>query len=111
MDLTTIELSELLGILLFIFSLTAVFTAFKYAVLNDSSGNGAVTFKVPVPEACSPQWNGTVLDEPSIKVPYMLETLQIHSELTIATVGWLKRCKMLLPRQWTTAWTCKPGLT
>ncbi|KAK0507168.1 hypothetical protein JMJ35_010206 [Cladonia borealis] len=56
-----------LEILIFILSIGLVLTVFNYIVLNDSNEQ-PVTFDVPIPEQCGPQWKGEVLDRPSIKV-------------------------------------------
>jgi hypothetical protein len=55
-----------LEISIFFFSLLFVFTIFSYAVLNNGDER-PVTFNVSIPEQCSPEWKGEVLDEPSIK--------------------------------------------
>lgn len=48
-------------------SVVFVFAAFKYIVLDDDEER-PVQLEVPVPEQCSPEWKGEILDEPTIKV-------------------------------------------
>ncbi|MCJ1249613.1 Meiotic Sister-Chromatid recombination aldehyde dehydrogenase [Trapelia coarctata] len=51
---------------LIVFASSAVIFAFFYiASLEDEA---PVNFRIPVPEQCSPDWEGELLDEPSIKV-------------------------------------------
>lgn len=52
---------------IFLLSVVFVFAAFKYIVLDDDEER-PVQLKVPVPEQCSPEWKGEILDEPTIKV-------------------------------------------
>ena len=61
------EVVPWLEIFIFVVSIGLVLTVFNYIVLNDSNEQ-PVTFDVPIPEQCSPQWKGEVLDRPSIKV-------------------------------------------
>lgn len=56
-----------LEISIFLVSTSLVLIVFRYTVLNNEDER-PVTFKVPVPEQCSPGWTGEILDEPSIKV-------------------------------------------
>ena len=56
-----------LEISIFILSIGLVLIVFNYIILNDSNEQ-PVTFDVPIPEQCAPQWKGEVLDRPSIKV-------------------------------------------
>jgi len=56
-----------LEISVFVFSVALVFVVFNYTVL-DNGDERPFTFKVPIPEQCSPEWKGEVLEEPSIKV-------------------------------------------
>lgn len=51
----------------FVLSVAFIFAVFRYIVLNNGD-ESPVTFKVPVPEQCLPQWKGEVVDEPSVKV-------------------------------------------
>jgi len=57
----------LFGLLIFIVSIGFVFTIFNYTVLNDSAEQ-PITFNIPIPEQCKPDWKGEVLEEPSIRV-------------------------------------------
>lgn len=57
-----------LEVSIFVSSVVFVFAVFKYIVLDDDEGR-PVSFKVPIPEQCSPEWEGEVLEEPTIKVP------------------------------------------
>lgn len=56
-----------LEILIFIASIGLVLTVFNYIVLIDSNEQ-PVSFDVPIPEQCGAQWEGDILDRPSIKV-------------------------------------------
>ena len=56
-----------LEIAIFVSSVVFVFAVFNHVVLDDEK-DGPVNFKVPVPEQCSPEWKGEVLQEPTIKV-------------------------------------------
>ena len=56
-----------LEISIFVFSIAFVSTIFKSVVLKDDDDQ-AVNFKVPIPKQCSPEWEGDVLEQPSIKV-------------------------------------------
>ena len=57
-----------LEIAIFVSSVVFVLAVFKHVVLDDDE-EGPINFKVPVPEQCSPEWKGEVLQEPTIKVP------------------------------------------
>lgn len=57
-----------LEISIFILSVVFVFAAIKIIVLDDDEER-LVKLVVPVPEQCSPEWKGEVLEEPTIKVP------------------------------------------
>jgi len=48
-------------------SSAVIFGFFYVASLEDEA---PVAFRIPVPEQCTPGWEGEVLDEPSIKVSY-----------------------------------------
>ncbi|CAD6579898.1 MAG: Meiotic Sister-Chromatid recombination aldehyde dehydrogenase [Alectoria sarmentosa] len=52
---------------IFLLSVVFVSAAFKYIVLDDDEER-PVQLEVPVPEQCSPEWKGEVLDEPTIKI-------------------------------------------
>lgn len=56
-----------LEISILVLSVVFVFAAFKIIVLDDDKER-VVEFKVPVPKQCSPEWEGEVLEEPTIKV-------------------------------------------
>ena len=56
-----------LEILVFIVSISLVLTVINYIVLNDPNEQ-PVSFGVAIPEQCTAQWKGEVLDRPSIKV-------------------------------------------
>ena len=60
-QLTRLEIS------LFVLSVIFIFTVFNYIVLEDD-GERPVDFKVPVPEQCSSEWKGELLEKPTIKV-------------------------------------------
>ena len=53
---------------IFVFSVVFVFVAFKIVVLDDDDER-PVSLKIPVPEQCSPEWTGELLEKPTIKVP------------------------------------------
>ncbi len=57
-----------LEVLIFVLSVVFLYTALRIIVFDDDREN-FVTFQVPVPEQCSPEWKGEVLKEPTIKVP------------------------------------------
>ena len=59
--------STWLEISVFVLSVVFVFTVFNHIVLGDDEEN-PVSFKVPVPEQCSSEWKGEVLEKPTIKV-------------------------------------------
>ncbi len=69
-----------LEILIFVVSIGLVLIIFNYTVLNDSNGQ-PVTFDVPIPEQCVPQWKGEVLDRPSIKVLASRYSMSLHKDL------------------------------
>lgn len=56
-----------LEISIFILSVVFVFAAIKIIVLDDDEER-LVKLVVPVPEQCSPEWKGEVLEEPTIKI-------------------------------------------
>lgn len=56
-----------LEICIFFGSVIFVVTFFNYVVLSPDEER-PVSFKIPIPEQCSPNWKGEVLEEPSIKV-------------------------------------------
>lgn len=56
-----------LEISVFVLSVVVIFTVFNYTVLNDD-GERPVAFKVPVPEQCSSEWKGELLEKPTVKV-------------------------------------------
>ena len=68
-----------LEILIFIISITLVWTVFYYVVLNDSNEQ-PVSFDVPIPEQCAAQWKGEVLDQPSIKVFASYHSMSLHND-------------------------------
>ena len=63
-----------LEIFIFVLSVVFVFAVFKSVVLADEEER-PVNYRVPVPEQCSPEWNGEVLEEPTIKVPSPFDML------------------------------------
>lgn len=56
-----------LEILVFVLSVVFVFTVFNHIVLGDDEER-PVSFEVPIPEQCSSEWKGQVLEKPTIKV-------------------------------------------
>ena len=54
-----------LALLAFLFIL---FLPILYFFLSESAFEDAVEYHVPIPEQCGPEWQGKVLDSPSIKV-------------------------------------------
>ena len=56
-----------LEICIFFGSTILLITVFNYIVLSPDEERPAL-FKVPIPEQCSLDWKGEVLEEPSIKV-------------------------------------------
>ena len=54
---------------IFVLSVFFVCVAFKIIVLRDDE-EGPVKFGITVPEQCLPEWEGRVLEDPAIKVPF-----------------------------------------
>ncbi|CAF9919501.1 Meiotic Sister-Chromatid recombination aldehyde dehydrogenase [Imshaugia aleurites] len=52
---------------IFVFSVVFVFVAFKIVVLDDDDER-PVSLKIPVPEQCSREWTGELLEKPTIKI-------------------------------------------
>ena len=69
-----------LEIWIFIISIGLVLTVFNYTVLNDSNEQ-PVSFDVPIPEQCSAEWKGEVLDRPSIKVLASHHSMSLQKDL------------------------------
>ena len=69
MDTTNDPSAQLpwLEISIFVLSVVVVFTVFNHIVLYDDEER-PVNFKVPVPEQCSSEWEGELLEKPTIKV-------------------------------------------
>ena len=57
----------------FVFTVVFVFVAFRTKVFGDGEEE-SVTFQIPIPEQCSAEWKGEVLEEPTIKVPFPSST-------------------------------------
>ena len=71
-----------LEISIFLLSVVFVLVAFKIIVL-DIDEERFLHFKVPVPEQCSPEWKGEVLEQPTVKVSFPFN--MAVSRLTRAT--------------------------
>ena len=93
-----------LEISVFLLSIIFLFAAFK-VVVHDDDGEESPHFKVPVPEQCSPEWKGEILEKPTVKVP---PPFYMAVELTSVTDLGIQRHKMLLPSQWPTTRTREP---
>ncbi len=65
-----------LEIFIFVLSVVFLYTALRIIVFDDDR-KSFVSFQVPVPEQCSPEWKGEVLKEPTIKVPSPLMRSQV----------------------------------
>ena len=94
-----------LEISVLLLSTVFLFAVFKVIVLDDDEER-IVHFKVPIPEQCSPEWKGEVLEEPTVKVPSPFYTAV--RRLTSVTDFGIQCHKMLLPSQWPTTRTRKP---
>ena len=57
-----------LEISIFVLSVLFVIAVFNYIVLDDDEER-PVNLKVPVPEQCSSEWKGELLEKPTTKVP------------------------------------------
>ena len=94
-----------LEISIFLLSIVVIFATLKITVLDDDEER-SVHFQVPVPEQCSPDWKGEILDEPTVKVPSPFAVAV--RELTRVTDPGIERHQMLLPSQWSIARTREP---
>lgn len=94
-----------LEISIFLLSIVIIFAALKIIVLNDDEER-LVHFQVPVPEQCSPDWKGEILEDPTVKVPSPFAVAV--RELTRVTGPRIERYQMLLSSQWSTARTREP---
>ena len=79
--------------------------AFKTIVLDEDEER-FVHLKVPIPEQCSPDWKGEVLDEPTVKVPCLFD-MAVGTLLRTTDIG-IECHKMLLPSQWPTIGAREP---
>lgn len=61
-QLPWLELSVILLPIVFLFAV------FKVAVLHHHHEEDPVHFKVPIPEQCSSDWKGELLERPTVKV-------------------------------------------
>ena len=94
-----------LEISIFLLSIAFIFAALKIIVLDDDEER-FVHFTVPVPEQCSPEWKGEILEEPTVKVPSPFAVAA--RELTGALDPGIECYKMLLPSQWSITRTREP---
>ena len=94
---------QAVGLLLAVAIAIVALNAFYRAVLV-SDDEAPITFAVPAPEQCKPEWKGRILDERSIKVMTdAWNTNMITCTDAVADTG-LKCYTMLLPSRWTTPW-------
>ena len=42
-----------------------------YKLFFATDHDAPIAYSIPIPEQCSPEWNGRVLEEPKIKVSYL----------------------------------------
>lgn len=89
-----------------VFLLSSVFLFAVKVILLDDDEEKIHHFRVPVPEQCSPEWKGEVLEKPTVKVPSLFYTA-VRRLTSITDFGF--QChKMLLPSQWPTTRTREP---
>ena len=95
-----------LEIFIILFTIVFLFVAFKVVVLHNDDEEKAVHFRVPVPEQCSSDWKGELLEKPVVKVTSLLD-MAVKKLLRVTDSGF--EChKMLLPGQWPIIGTCEP---
>lgn len=94
-----------LEIFVLLLPIVFLFAAFKIIVLNDDDEQKIVHFKVPLPEQCSPDWKGEVLEEPTVKVPFIFG-MAVRKLLRVPDLG-IECHKMLLPSKWPTPRICE----
>ena len=50
-----------------------LFAVFKVTVLHHDDEEKAIHFRVPIPEQCSSDWKGELLERPTVKVASLLD--------------------------------------
>ena len=95
---------QAVGLLLAV-AIAILISTVLYRAILVTDDEAPITFAVPVPEQCKPEWKGRILDEPSVKVMTdAWDTNMITCADAVADTG-LKCHTMLLPSQWTTPGT------
>ena len=62
-----------LGISIILLPIIFLFAVFKVIVLHHHDEEKAVHFRIPIPEQCSSDWKGELLEKPTVKVASLFD--------------------------------------
>ena len=88
--------------------IVALLSTTIYFLVPHDDGEQPVHFIVPIPEQSKPDWQGEILENPSIKVQYIKVSTLLHIQTKWVSIGSrVKLNSMLLSSKWCFTWPCK----
>lgn len=98
-----VQSEHLIALIIVAFLSTTIFS-----LIPHDDGEQPVHFIVPIPEQSKPDWQGEILETPSIKVQYTKVSVFLHVHTKGVSIGSrVKLDSMLLSSKWRFTWPCK----